>query len=48
MKPIDSETFLEFFDQDFRLVKEHEFRKTIFHCKHLILRLRFLNKKLSY
>lgn len=33
MKPIDSEKFLEFFDQDFRLVKEHEFRKSVFNGK---------------
>ncbi|RNA41958.1 TBC1 domain family member 15-like [Brachionus plicatilis] len=31
MKPIDSQKFLQYFDQDFRLVKEHEFRKALFY-----------------
>lgn len=32
--PIDSQRLVEFFDQDYRLVNEHEFRRAIFKGKH--------------
>jgi hypothetical protein len=29
---LNAQVFASFFDQDLRLVKEHEFRKSIFKC----------------
>lgn len=43
---IDSKNFLQYFDQDFRLVKEHEFRKSVFRgviCFNFSIRNLFLN-----
>ena len=33
ISPINSKTFSSFFDDDFRLVKEHEFRRAVFRSK---------------
>ncbi len=42
--PIDSNIFASFFDKDYRLVKEHEFRRAIFRSKfNFSVTFKFLN-----
>ena len=50
MSRIDSIVFSTFFDDDFRLVKEHEFRKAVFKSK-ITISFLFFNlylNKLAY